>query len=205
MSEEPSNYYDEVYNRPGTVYRKRYTQGSYPFKYIELTQKLIQKHGCNAIVEIGCGMGHMLETALHETEELKAYSGLDFSEVGISNCCQIYAESGKQLEDFDLRQVDLNKLQEMPTYSTADYNPVYITHETLEHFEKDLECVSLIPQGALVIISVPDFGGKGHVRWGGPTFWKERYRSLITFSSIMAMGSVGKQHIFLVGKRKDCA
>lgn len=201
MTEEPAHYYDEAYKRPGTVYHKAYEKGKPVFRYIEQTQEVILSTGSNAIVEIGCGMGHMLATALHETPGLRAYIGLDFSQVGIDACQQIYDESKIALDRFELHRTDLNTIAALPDAGT-DLKPIYICHETLEHFELDCECLALIPTGATVCISVPDFGGKGHVRHGDQHYWTDRYRHLLIYGKVTATGSPGKQHIWMVAQRR---
>jgi ubiquinone/menaquinone biosynthesis C-methylase UbiE len=201
MTEESAEYYNEVYKRPGTVYKQAYEKGRPAFRYIEQTQQVILSTGSNAIVEIGCGMGHMLATVLHETPDLKTYIGLDFSEVGIGTCQQIYDFMNVKLPRFELHRTDLNTIAQLPEVAANERN-IYICHETLEHFEKDRECLALIPQGATVCISVPDFGGKGHVRHGNEAYWTDRYRHLLTYGKVTATGSPNKQHIWMVAKRR---
>ena len=200
MSEEPANYYDEVYKRPDTVYQKNYSESGSVFKYNDLTLDALQKAGKNAIIEIGAGMGHLIDMAL-STTDLEGYIGLDFSNVGLARCNEIVIKSDKKLKEFELLQCDFNKIKKLPVFKSESLKPLYVSHETLEHFEKDLECIALIPVGEMVAISVPNFGGKGHVRFGNAEYWTNRYKGFLRYSKCVTMGSTGKEHIWILAKR----
>ena len=54
--------------------------------------------------------------------------------------------------------------------------------EVLEHINDDLGLISILPDNAFIVLSVPNFDDPGHVRWfDNPEQAAERYISLIEF------------------------
>ena len=90
--------------------------------------------------------------------------------------------------------VDLNTLTSLPGGDT------YIFCEILEHIERDLELLALVPVGKQVIITVPSFDDPGHVRYFSDLAHAlARYECFVTPSNIKAIQS----WFIIEGQRND--
>lgn len=111
------------------------------------------------ITDIGCGPGQFANfLSDHMTTD---YLGLDFSGEAITMAQNIEdLFSGQSICRF--KQLDLTAISKFTGQLDAD---IFTSLETLEHIEADTKIIEAIPEGKLVIISVPTFNDEGHVRF----------------------------------------
>lgn len=105
-----------------------------------------------AIMDIGCGTGRFARLLSERNE--RDYFGFDFSPARIDEACRY--TPGMRFEVADAKN-------EAVRQRFADFERFAIL-EFLEHIEDDLEMIADIPQGALVVFSVPSYDSAGHVR-----------------------------------------
>lgn len=104
----------------------------------------------SAVVELGCGPGRFAKLLL-ASNRAASYTGLDFAPKTIKEAARFV---GKDL----FIVADLRTCQIPP----AD---VYVSLEVLEHLDDDLGLLERLPEGSLVVLSVPSFPSESHVRW----------------------------------------
>lgn len=137
------------------------------------------------ILDIGCGNGWLADfLAPYGFTE---YTGVDFS----SECLKLASNKHPYYKWLCKDAFDKEIMDLMPL------NRVVIMTEFLEHIEKDLEFVQKIPQGRIVILSVPNTPDEAHVRW----FDKlegvmERYEKHIRFEFVSTLASTRKGKLF---------
>lgn len=170
-------YYNNLYSKQSNAARLR---------LIPFYQKIAEYINPEArIIDLGCGNG-----MLAKLSKWKTYTGFDFSEVAIAKAKTICPQA-------EFICSDINNYIRIVNYDTV------IMTEFLEHIENDIKIISVIKQGAKVIISVPNneplFNGKPksyptHQRNYTIEILKDRYNN-IEFSEtfifehwIMAIG-----------------
>lgn len=147
--EQASTFYDDVYGA-SEAYRQHYTHSRYYFLWCVIADRL-RRQGARAVLDIGCGPGQF--AALLRDIGIHDYRGLDFSKT----CIEMARRACPQFEFFhgDAFETDL--------VHTFGYDTVVCT-EFLEHVERDLEFLARIRPGVRVYGTVPNAGGRGHVR-----------------------------------------
>lgn len=100
-----------------------------------------------SVVELGCGTGRLAPLILGRA---RTYVGIDFAPRLIREA-QRYEPRGWFVVG-DLRK-------EIPAAE------VYVANEVLEHLDDDVGLLRRLPVGSVVIVSVPSFDSKSHVRW----------------------------------------
>ncbi len=139
--EQGAEYYDDVFKgdyRP----ENRYFLYEYVFELIERLED-------PAVLEIGCGMGHLGKMIV---DKGYPYRGFDISEEGLRHARQICPEG-------DFRSANA---YDNESYQPQDYN-VVVALEVLEHVD-DLKVFEKLPAGVMLIASVPDFDDESHLR-----------------------------------------
>lgn len=163
---------------------------SYPKKNAEKlwTEKIINKYKgmrqrvvdflpedktCS-IIDFGCGAGNMAKI-LYDNG-YKNYIGIDVNE----NMLKV----AKERVSCCAEKFILKDLTDEATWKLYKDKDVFISTEVLEHIPEDMLVVKSIPSGKLVIISVPNFPHRNHIRH----FTSEekvinRYGSILDFIS----------------------
>lgn len=136
----------------------------------------INRRKVKKVLEIGCGAGGLSELILAGTS--CEYVGTDFS------------ASAVQLAASRTGRPDLFKVAnalDSGMYADADYDSI-VCLEVLEHIKDDLAVIDLWRKGAFCIISLPDFGCDGHLRWfSSASDIESRYGGKIKFDKIVRL------------------
>lgn len=146
--EKDADYYDQLFERQ-QYYNDHYSNVHYYVQWVQV-EMLLRPYREKRILEIGCGTGQLA----HMLQDLgyKNYEGFDFSPVAI--------KKARERCEFPLFVGDaLNE----DTYH-RNYDAV-VCLEVLEHLEADLKVLENIRPGTFVILSVPNFDDRSHVRW----------------------------------------
>jgi 2-polyprenyl-3-methyl-5-hydroxy-6-metoxy-1,4-benzoquinol methylase len=143
--EYQSDYYDKQYSVVD-VYQLEIMAEHSPYFYLykAAREKLTKDE---SIFELGCGTGQLAEWLIREGYNYMR--GVDFSEVAVKM-------SRKRCKG-EFRVEDLR------TY-TPDEADVYICLEVLEHVQDDIGILKRIPKGKRLILSVPTYLCRAHVR-----------------------------------------
>lgn len=100
------------------------------------------------VVELGCGTGRLGSLL---APRAASYVGLDFAP-------RLVEEARRFAPAAEFRVADL-RTDPIPE---AD---AYVATEVLEHVDDDLALLRRLPRGALVVVSVPSFDSRSHVRF----------------------------------------
>jgi 2-polyprenyl-3-methyl-5-hydroxy-6-metoxy-1,4-benzoquinol methylase len=151
MKQEQSElYYDEAFRT-----RQQYgltvdAEHSWHSELYSAVEKVLDKK--ERIIELGCGTGQFAQRLLKE--KYNYVMGLDFSEVGI-------VMSSKRCKADRFHQINLYNL--VP--EVYAYIDTILILEVLEHLERDIEVISVIPSGKRFVGSIPKFDDTAHVRY----------------------------------------
>ncbi len=187
--EHDSKYYDHSFEK-SKQYHLHYTYSDYyPVWTVVLDR--IKRTGLSNIIDIGCGAGQF--ACLLRDNNISNYIGVDLSPARIDHARRICPEYRFLAED--VFASDLLK--------TQDYDSVFAL-EFLEHIKRDIEFISMISPGTTCIFSVPNFGGRTHVRYF-KTIQQvsqryERYFKTVTINEIL-LNSRGKRIFILQGNK----
>lgn len=150
--EQNSEYYNRVFSKSDmyhSSFDKMYGHGKNWAKIWESSLPILIENNVKSILDIGSGMGQFGQL----TQQLDIqYKGIDFSEYAINHSIN-HKVGGEEYEC-------VNAL----TYHYNDVVDCYISHEFLEHVEKDIEILQKLTTGKLIIFSIPSFDDPGHVR-----------------------------------------
>jgi 2-polyprenyl-3-methyl-5-hydroxy-6-metoxy-1,4-benzoquinol methylase len=144
-----SEFYDKIY-RKFLFYQKKPSKS----KMYPVWKKILRKiklSGWNKILDLGCGPGQFGQLCFDKGCD---YFGVDFSEEAIK-----IAKEG----DYKDAYVQSDIFEFITKYDIHNYD-VIVMIEILEHIIKDIELLELLPDGQNVIISVPNYLSKSHVR-----------------------------------------
>lgn len=131
-------------------------------RYQPIYRKIAQIAGDRKLLDIGCGSAKL-------QEHIKNYQGFDF----IPNMIAELQDKGVD--------VWLGDIHDKANFKEAD---VYCSIEVLEHIIKDVVVVGNIPEGKDVILSLPSFGGRGHVRKYTEQYAIDRYKDLLDIHKV---------------------
>lgn len=138
-------------------------------------------------MDLGCGPGQFAEYL--RDLGFRYYLGIDFSRVAIETAEKKFV----RYDDFRFIMADLRTCP----IPEAD---CYVLCETLEHLENDATLLSKLPEGKVIVGSVPSFDCKGHVRFfGHMDEVKERYEKYINFEKLEM---INPSHYVFKGKTK---
>jgi len=104
------------------------------------------------VADLGCGTGRFARLLTHHG--VTSYWGVDFSPTRIEEARRYVPEL--EFHVGDLRDPHIRA--RFPEFDT------FIVIEVLEHIEDDLGLLAAIPQGALVVYTVPTYDAAAHVR-----------------------------------------
>ena len=140
-TEKNADYYTEIY-------RQGYDAGGY-YPLYQVVIRLLAQMPSPRVLELGCGIGDLGAMII---EEGYRYRGFDFSPEAIAQCMRRCPDGRFSVAD----------IYDPENYQPIDYNTV-IALEVLEHVD-DLKVVEMIPPGARLIASVPDYDDAAHLR-----------------------------------------
>lgn len=143
----PASHYDKLYKTLQN-YQVPAEQSTYKIVWDKVLEKLPPE--CS-ILDIGCGPGQFATLCI---EAGHSYVGADFSEVAINRGRQIVPEATFHL-------VDINEDKSLLTKGNYD---VVTFIEFFEHINEDVEVLSTVPEGKKIVLTVPKYWGKEHVR-----------------------------------------
>lgn len=191
--EQDSKYYDDIFETDN--YKKKPEELPwYPVwtAIIKEIQDYVGSAGITRVIDLGCGTGHFAELLNKEIPQL-SYNGIDFSKVAIEKARERCPYVGYAFEQKDILTYEFQQSSN-PT--------LYICSEVLEHIEGDVELIKNLPEGAPIILTVPDFDDPGHVRkFTGIFEVVDRYRNLIDIDSVGRLAT--GHHFLLAGCRAD--
>ena len=149
------------------------------------------RHDLPRILEIGCGPGQFAQMLFKRG--VTSYVGLDFSETAVSIARQMNPDHAGQFCTEDVLVSDA---------LVGDYD-VAVALEVLEHVPRDIELLSRIPADKHVVMSVPNFDAKFHVRvFQNEASVHARYGKLIDVRELFSFSLSGSSRLFLLdGKR----
>ena len=144
------------------------------------------------IADLGCGPGLFAEFPFNAG--YVNYWGIDFAK----ECIKLARKRVPSYKYTVGNLYDKNIQKEFKNYD------VFISVESLEHMTNDLEVIKAIPKGKQIILSVPNAGDESHVRcFKKASQVRERYSSLIEFTTELSMPGVRTKRFFIVsGIRK---
>ena len=169
QSEQNAQYYDNMYRTGGHIgqYHVHYTESRY-FPVWFRGAEIISSMNNPRVLDIGCGPGQFAHLLFDNG--ITSYKGIDHS----SEAIELAKNNVPQWAgNFTVTNVfDIDSLPENIDIVTM--------FEVLEHLERDLDLLKLIPSGTQVLFSVPSYGSTSHVRqFKHPQNVKKRYKSLV--------------------------
>lgn len=147
--ERPPELYDQTY-RTADHWNVHYTLSRYYPLWTVIGDRL-QRRGVQRVLDLGCGPGQV--ASFLRDRGIPVYKGLDFSSTRIDRARAVCPE-------YDFVQ---ENVYETDLLETFEYDCVLAT-EFLEHIARDLEVLQRVRRGTVVLASVPNFPGIGHVR-----------------------------------------
>jgi len=184
---EPPEFYNGVYST-----HTHYWEAPKESPFYEVWQRVLNRHLTLGwrILDVGCGPGQFAQLCLARGYE---YVGVDFSPKAL-------ALAEKRVPRALLHLVNVNK--NLDLISRGDYDVVTFI-EFLEHIEGDLRVLKAVPSGKRVILSVPNYITRGHVReFKDMSEVKTRYGDLIKIIATDTVIFEGGNKIFIVSGLK---
>jgi len=155
------------------------------FELYKIASTYLENKGVN-IMDIGCGSGRFAKL-LYQLG-YRNYYGVDFAD-------KLIEMAKDYVPGFRFDCLDVFDITDK--FQAFD---VFICLEVLEHMYKDKELLFKIPVGKQVIISVPNFYSKDHVRaFNSIEEVEERYKGLLLFKEYSIQERGRKMGVF-VGK-----
>jgi 2-polyprenyl-3-methyl-5-hydroxy-6-metoxy-1,4-benzoquinol methylase len=146
-----------------TFYNERLTRVMIPYEespwrpiydaMVNYLQESFDDPDKSQILDLGCGTGRCAEAI--RRAGFKNYLGIDFSSTRIE-------EAQRYLPQFKFLTLDVFSQEANALFQQFN---TFILTEFLEHIEGDIDLIKMIPSGALVLFSVPNFNSAGHVRY----------------------------------------
>lgn len=134
-------YFDEYYRNNKSI---NYRDSKY-FQLWSMIIGILKLCKVKSVLEAGCGDGQfgrmVLDHGIH-------YRGFDFSKEGLKQC--------------NLLNVFYGDATDKEVYEGTE--EAIVCTEVLEHIEDDIDVIKKMPEEKLIIISVPDFKHKSHIR-----------------------------------------
>lgn len=179
MGEEkgPEFYTGKSYLNPKTI--QRYT----PI-YKQAIDWILKYGKGKKIVDLGCGAGVFAEMV--KNTGLTDYIGFDFSP-------DMIKLSEERVPEFEFLLSDLTTPLFLEPYT-------FVALEVLEHIKDDLAVIKNISSSSLIIISLPTFDAKGHVRrFKNKETAEKRYSKFIEFKKYEFISK--KWHMYMGDKK----
>jgi trans-aconitate methyltransferase len=131
-------------------WHRHYTESRYFPMWAIIADRIVRSQ-VSSILDIGCGPGQVAQ--LLRDKGVQSYLGIDFSTERVMQARAVCPE-------FDFLAVDVFETDLLATHNYAGV----VCLEFLEHVERDLQVIQNLHPGTLFWASVPNFGGKQHVR-----------------------------------------
>jgi len=187
MKAKGAGYYNKVFRESPNYQCPKEESSFYPLWQAAL--ELLHTLKVKEIVDLGCGAGQFGEMCFQAGI---GYTGVDFSFVAIKM-------AGRRVGNLHFHHTQIESF-----LNYAWKYPCYVLLEVLEHLDKDIETLKLIPPDAMVVFSVPNYDAEGHTRFF-ETMEKavERYSTVIKLGVFVTIetGEPGNR-IFLLAGRK---
>lgn len=186
MTEKTAAFYDAGFSRPGNLARLPLEESPWLPLY-QATAKLVPTDA--SVVDLGCGTGRFARLLADDHRRTGKYLGIDFSPVAV-------AEARRYVPTAEFMVGDLRTCP-IPRADT------YVCLEVLEHIDDDLGLLQRLPTGAQVILTVPSFRSKAHVRtFPSAASALERYDELIGTSLWRRIPPPDHFHHLVMGGRR---
>ena len=191
-------FYNEVFSR-SDLYKKSYKDTP----YITVWSKIVgyvNSRGMQSILELGCGTGQLAHYLAENG--FKDYLGVDFSSQAISMAQDNFLKHG--LKGSFISE-DINKFN----FDSFNYDCV-ISTAFLEHIGNDVDILSRVRSGSLIIGTLPNKDSAGHVHFYPDSDEvsekkiKERYKdigSFISFEKVKYSGGKNHDYLFIILKK----
>jgi len=171
QAEQSAHYYDTMYRTGGHIgqYHLHYTESRY-FPVWNRGANIISSIGNPRILDIGCGPGQFAH--LLSDRGINCYAGIDHSSEAILLAQKNVPQWAENFVNNDI----------LSMIALPENIDIVILFEVLEHLERDLDLLRLIPAGIKGLFSVPSYGSISHVRQfktAGDV--KKRYLPLVDF------------------------
>lgn len=188
-AEQPPEFYDEKF-RLKKHWQQHYTESHY-FPIWAAIGERIRERSPRLILDVGCGCGQFANLLFDR--KIKNYIGIDFSPARIEHARRICPKY-----QFEIQNAITSSI-----FGTVHADCVLML-EFLEHIKKDRQILEKIPKGILVIATLPNFAGMGHVRhFKSDADVEERYNPY--FSNVRVDEFIanknGKKFFILQGER----
>lgn len=131
----------------------KYSSGIY-LKRNKIIARFVQHFKPQHIVEVAGGEGNLATQILARHQPL-SYAWSDFSPVAVQRVRELLKPS----VNLTVEEIDLDK--SFPNVKQCD---CFIS-TALEHIEKDREQIAQLPSGCLIILGLPNFPSRGHLRY----------------------------------------
>lgn len=196
-SEKSSKYYDK------NILDMEKSEHRYEELYINACRILTDSkiNIDEPIIDLGCGIGSFAKFL--KTLNYKKYIGIDFSEKSI-------IKAKERFPDYEFICGNLKIiLTDKICKKMMKNGKVFVCFEVLEHIENDKEIIKLLPDNSLLIFSVPNISGHGHVRWfNNMQEVEDRYKDVLIFTEEkIEITKKGKPHhklfLFKTYKREN--
>lgn len=139
--------------------------------YIKAAECLPAAENCPAILDLGCGTGRF---ARHLANlGYQQYLGIDFSANRVE-------EAKKYVPEFSFSVADVLATSK----ELVSKFEIFVMLELLEHIEDDCSLLKSLPSGSRVVMSVPNYLSKSHIRcFNSVNDFDLRYRSFLDFDN----------------------
>lgn len=171
--EKDSKFYDDIFKKGGS--RGQYFDDPENVLLYPVWKKILDNISKDEkILDVGCGPGQFAQLAIKENKNY--ILGIDFSKEAIKM-------AKKRNPNYQNRFILGNAVKDKTLYD-IDYD-VAILCEVLEHVNEDLKIIDNIRKNKRLIISLPSYNAKGHVRYfDNEKSIIDRYKNLIVIDSI---------------------
>jgi 2-polyprenyl-3-methyl-5-hydroxy-6-metoxy-1,4-benzoquinol methylase len=176
----------EFYDERARDARDVIATGIYDALYEAVADTVGLEPSMERIIEVGCGSGQMARILWDRG--WRQYMGFDFSVGQIELAME-------EAPRFIFIVLDVFSAVGRNVIASGD---IILMVEVLEHVERDVEIMEMIPSGRRVVFSVPDFDHESHVRhFEDADAVRDRYERYIERLVIQDVESAG--HTYFIG------
>jgi len=189
-TEKNSNFYNNMFKIGG--YNHQFFKDPEKAPLYPVWSKVLDNiNKDEKIIDLGCGPGQFAQLAFRRNKNY--IIGIDFSKEAIEMAKK---RNPKHQNKFVLGDIKTSSLHDI------NYDVVVLC-EILEHIINDLEIIEKVAQNRRIIISLPSFGGEGHVRYfNNQKSIIDRYKNLIDIKYISEIPIRSSTFYIIIGTRK---